>query len=97
LTDIGDVSWVTPPAQVFGGCWAIGSPGHSWQVVAQGKSPAAHKGMLHAAKALAATALDVIHNPELLAQPKAEFHVKTEGKPYLCPIPDDVVPASQRS
>jgi aminobenzoyl-glutamate utilization protein B len=53
--------------------------------------------MLHAAKALAATALDVIHGPELLARAKAEFHVKTEGKPYLCPIPDDVVPASQRS
>ena len=96
-TDVGDVSWVTPTAQVFGACWAIGTPSHSWQVVAQGKSPAAHKGMLHAAKALAATALDVIHDPELLARAKAEFHVKTEGKPYLCPIPDDVVPASQRS
>jgi aminobenzoyl-glutamate utilization protein B len=95
-TDVGDVSWVTPTAQVFGACWAIGTPGHSWQVVAQGKSPAAHKGMLHAAKALAATALDVVHSPDLLAQAKAEFHVKTEGKPYLCPIPADVVPASQR-
>ena len=95
-TDVGDVSWVTPTAQVFGACWAIGTPGHSWQVVAQGKSGAAHKGMLHAAKALAASALDVVYDPDLLARAKAEFHVKTEGKPYLCPIPDDVVPASQR-
>ena len=52
--------------------------------------------MLHAAKALAASALDVIHDPDLLARAKAEFHVKTEGKPYLCPIPADVKPASQR-
>ncbi|HZO29510.1 MAG TPA: M20 family metallopeptidase [Chloroflexota bacterium] len=96
-TDVGDVSWVTPTAQVFGACWAIGTPGHSWQVVAQGKSSAAHKGMLHAAKALAASALDVIHDPALLERAKAEFHVKTEGKPYLCPIPEDVLPASQRS
>ena len=96
-TDVGDVSWVTPTAQVFGACWAIGTPGHSWQVVAQGKAPAAHKGMLHAAKALAASALDVFHDPDLLARAKAEFHVKTEGKPYLCPIPDEVLPASQRS
>jgi aminobenzoyl-glutamate utilization protein B len=95
-TDVGDVSWVTPTAQVFGACWAIGTPGHSWQVVAQGKSGAAHKGMLHAAKALAATALDVFHDPGLLERAKAEFHVKTEGKPYLCPIPDDVLPASER-
>jgi aminobenzoyl-glutamate utilization protein B len=95
-TDVGDVSWVTPTAQVFGACWAVGTPGHSWQVVAQGKSGAAHKGMLHAAKALAASALDVVHDPDLLARAKAEFHVKTEGKPYLCPIPPDVKPASQR-
>ena len=37
------------------------------------------------------------HDPDLLERAKAEFHVKTEGKPYLCPIPDDVLPASQRS
>ena len=43
-----------------------------------------------------ATALDVFHDPALLERAKAEFHVKTEGKPYLCPIPDDVLPASQR-
>jgi aminobenzoyl-glutamate utilization protein B len=96
-TDVGDVSWITPTAQVYGACWAIGTPGHSWQVVAQGKSPAAHKAMLHAAQALAATALDVIHSPELLAQAKAERIEKTGGKPYLCPIPDDVVPPSMRS
>lgn len=95
-TDVGDVSWITPTAQVYGACWAIGTPGHSWQVVAQGKSAAAHKSMLHAAKALALTALDVVHSPELLAQAKAELQEKTGGKPYVCPIPDDVVPPSQR-
>ncbi|MFN8634109.1 MAG: M20 family metallopeptidase [Chloroflexota bacterium] len=95
-TDVGDVSWITPTAQVYGACWAIGTPGHSWQVVAQGKSPAAHKSMLHAAKALALTALDVVHSPELMAQAKAELKEKTGGKPYVCPIPDDVVPPSQR-
>jgi aminobenzoyl-glutamate utilization protein B len=95
-TDVGDVSWVAPTVQVYGACWAIGTPGHSWQVVAQGKSPAAHKAMLHAAKALAATALDAVHDPDLLAQAKAEFHVKTGGKPYVCPISPEVVPPSQR-
>jgi aminobenzoyl-glutamate utilization protein B len=95
-TDVGDVSWITPTAQVYGACWAIGTPGHSWQVVAQGKSPAAHKAMLHAAKALAATALDVIESPELLARAKAELRENTGGQPYVCPIPADVVPPSQR-
>jgi aminobenzoyl-glutamate utilization protein B len=81
---------------VYGACWAIGTPGHSWQVVAQGKSPAAHKAMLHAARALAATALDAIFNPELIEKAKAELKEKTDGKPYACPIPSDVRPPSQR-
>jgi aminobenzoyl-glutamate utilization protein B len=65
-------------------------------VVAQGKSGAAHKAMLHAAKALAATALDVVHDPSILERAKAELREKTGGKPYVCPIPADVVPPSQR-
>jgi aminobenzoyl-glutamate utilization protein B len=96
-TDVGDVSWITPTAQVYGACWAIGTPGHSWQVVAQGKSAAAHKAMLHAARAIAATALDTILTPGLLEQAKAELQEKTGGKPYLCPIPPEVVPPSQRT
>jgi aminobenzoyl-glutamate utilization protein B len=96
-TDVGDVSWITPTAQAYGACWAIGTPGHSWQVVAQGKAPAAHKAMIHAATAIAATALDAIRDPELLARAMAELQQKTGGKPYLCPIPDDVVPPSQRA
>jgi aminobenzoyl-glutamate utilization protein B len=95
-TDVGDVSWVTPTAQVYGATWAIGTPGHSWQVVAQGKSKGAHTAMFHAAKALTATALDAIISPDLLERARAELVERTDGKPYVCPIPDDVVPPSQR-
>ncbi len=35
-----------------GACYAIGTEFHTWQLVAQGKTPAAHKGMVHAAKVL---------------------------------------------
>ena len=52
-TDVGDVSWVVPTVQVHAATYAIGTPCHSWQVMAQGKSPAAHKGMVHAAKVMA--------------------------------------------
>ncbi len=95
-TDVGDVSWITPTVQAYGATWAIGTPGHSWQVVAQGKTPAAHKAMLHAAKSLALTAIDAVLDPELLPRAKAELREKTGGKPYACPIPDDVVPPSLR-
>ncbi|MBM3546778.1 MAG: amidohydrolase [Alphaproteobacteria bacterium] len=89
-TDVGDVSWVTPTVQVWGGCFAVGTPGHSWQLVTQGKLPAAHKGMIHAAKAMAATAIDVIENPDLLAKAKAELKERVSGKPYVCPIPASI-------
>lgn len=93
-TDVGDVSWVTPTAQCWTPTWAIGTNPHTWQVVAQGKSPAAHKAMAHAAKTLATTGLALMTQPALLAEAKAEWREKTEGKAYTCPIPDDVTPGS---
>jgi len=42
---------VVPTVQVHAPTVAIGTPFHTWQVVAQGKSPAAHKAMVQAAKA----------------------------------------------
>jgi aminobenzoyl-glutamate utilization protein B len=92
-TDVGDVSWVVPTAQIRGATYAIGTPGHSWQLTAQGKSGIAHKGMVHAAKVMAATAVDVIRDPALLAKAKADFAARTAGNPYVCPLPDDVKPA----
>ena len=97
-TDVGDVSWVTPTVQAWGACFAVGTPGHSWQLVTQGKLPAAHKGMIHAAKAMAATAIDAIENPDLLAKARAELKERVTGKPYVCPIPSAVeLPFKRRS
>ncbi|MFK0166119.1 M20 family metallopeptidase [Rhizobium sp. NPDC090279] len=93
-TDVGDVSRVTPTAQCWTPAWAIGTNPHTWQVVAQGKSAAAHKAMAHAAKALATTGLSLMTSPSLLAEARAEWLEKTEGKPYVCPIPMDVMPGS---
>ncbi|QCM12166.1 amidohydrolase [Agrobacterium tumefaciens] len=93
-TDVGDVSWVTPTAQCWTPAWAIGTNPHTWQVVAQGKSPAAHKAMAHAAKTLASTGLSLMTSPELLESVKNEWREKTEGSDYVCPIPADVMPGS---
>ena len=92
-TDVSDVSWVVPTVQCNGSCWALGTPGHSWQQVAQGKSSWAHKGMLQAAKAMAGTGLDLLTNPELLTQAKADLKEQLAGEEYKCPIPEGVNPA----
>ena len=57
---IATVSWAVPTVQCRVACFAIGTPGHSWQLVAQGRTPAAHKGMVHAAKAMGAEAMAIL-------------------------------------
>ncbi|OUJ10985.1 M20 family metallopeptidase [Acetobacter sp. DsW_063] len=91
-TDVGDVSWVVPTAQALGATCAIGTPFHTWQMTAQGKSPLAHKGMVHVAKAMAGTAIDVLRDETLLARVKREHAEKIAKTPYVSPIPPDVQP-----
>jgi aminobenzoyl-glutamate utilization protein B len=91
-TDVGTVSWVVPTVQMRGATYAVGTPGHSWQLVAQGKAPAAHKGMEHAAKVMAGTAIDLFRDPALIEEAKADFRERLAGTPFVNPIPDDVEP-----
>ncbi len=91
-TDVGDVSWVVPTVQAHGATYAIGTPGHSWQLTAQGKSPAAHKGMVHVAKIMAATGVEALSDPSLIAKAKADLAERTKVTPYVSPIPPDCEP-----
>ena len=91
-TDVGTVSWVVPTVQMRCATYAIGTPGHSWQLVAQGKTPAAHKGLEHVAKVMAGTAVDLIADARLIERAKADHRERLDGKPFVNPIPDDVEP-----
>ena len=95
-TDVGDVSWAVPTAQCWTACYALGTPGHSWQLVAQGRLPAAHKGMTQAARVMAATALDLFTDAGLLARAQAEHRDRIAATPYECPIPEGVVAPCNR-
>ena len=96
-TDVGDVSWVVPTVQARGATCILGTPGHSWQLTAQGKLPMAHKGMVNAAKVIAGTAVEVLVDSALLAQAKADHAERTRKVPYVCPIPEGVEPALDMS
>jgi len=91
-TDVGDVSWVVPTVQVHAPTVAIGTPFHTWQIVAQGKSPHAHKAMVQAAKAMAALGVQALNEPELIAAAKADLAKRTARTPYVNPLPDSVAP-----
>ncbi|MEI8144774.1 MAG: amidohydrolase, partial [Alphaproteobacteria bacterium] len=85
-------SWVVPTVQAHAPTVAVGTPFHTWQIVAQGKTPAAHKAMVHVAKAMAATATQAFADPSLIAAAKADLAARTAKTPYICPIPPDVAP-----
>ena len=91
-TDVGDVSWVVPTVQLWGANYAIGTPFHSWQMVAQGKSEPAIKGMVHAACVMAATGADLFLDPDLRDRAKADLAERVGVEGYVCPLPDDAKP-----
>lgn len=91
-TDVGDVSWICPTAQIFAQTAAAKIPEHSWQYVACNKASIAHKGLLLAGQVLAGAAIDLITQPDLVEKAKAEHQKRLNGKTYCCPIPADVQP-----
>lgn len=90
-TDIGDVSRICPTLYLYAATCPLGTGGHTWQMTSAGKTDFAHKGMLWAAKVMAATALDMFTDPELIARARRDLNERTGGK-YVCPIPDGVMP-----
>jgi aminobenzoyl-glutamate utilization protein B len=91
-TDVGTVSWVVPTVQCRVACYAIGTPGHSWQLVAQGRAGAAHKGLAYAAKVMAGTAIDVLKDANLLERAKNEHRTFRAQNPFTNPIAEDLAP-----
>lgn len=91
-TDVGDVSWVAPTAQVMIAGLPQGTPPHSWQWVANGKSDVMHKCLLIGGKTIAMTAYDILTNPELLSAAVQEHKESLGGEVYKSIIPDGTLP-----
>ncbi|MEH7122224.1 M20 family metallopeptidase [Bacillus sp. JJ1773] len=91
-TDVGDVSWIVPTMQCNTATWAIGTAPHTWQVVSQGSVSYAQKAMLQAGEIMAATALEIMQSPDILAAAKAEHKKRLGGQTYSAPIPADLQP-----
>jgi aminobenzoyl-glutamate utilization protein B len=91
-SDVGDVSWITPTAQVVTACYALGTPEHSWQLVSQGRTSIGHKGMLLAAKVMAGAIADALESPGIIENAKAELAERLGGETYRSAIPADVIP-----
>jgi aminobenzoyl-glutamate utilization protein B len=92
-TDVGDVSFAVPTVGMRAATWVPGTPAHSWQAVAAGGTSIGTKGMMIAAKTIAATAMDLFSNLDLIEQAKTEFQ-EVRGKDFkYIPLIGDRAPA----
>jgi len=72
-TDMGDVSWEVPAIHPYIRICAGEIPGHSREFAEAAKSETAKAAMIAAAKAMAATCLELWTNPELFREVQEEF------------------------
>jgi aminobenzoyl-glutamate utilization protein B len=91
-TDVGDVSWNTPTLEFTTATGILGTPDHSWQFAALSGMSIGHKSLLFAAKAIAASILDLFTQPGLLGKARKDFLERTKGKEYRSPLPPDLKP-----
>ena len=88
-TDVGDVSWNVPTAQLVTATFVPGTPGHSWQSTACSGMTIGRKGMMVAAKTLALSAMDLFTDPAKVVAAKESFEKRKAGAEYRSRIPAD--------
>ncbi|MBI4640396.1 MAG: amidohydrolase [Candidatus Tectomicrobia bacterium] len=91
-SDIGDVTWVVPYARIDFPTQPAGIPFHHWSAGVCVATSMAHKGIAAGSKAIAATALDVLTQPQLLARVKQSFKRETAKTKYVPLLPKDTPP-----
>jgi aminobenzoyl-glutamate utilization protein B len=91
-TDVGDVSWIVPTLHVTVATSPKDAPWHAWPVVATGGMSIGHKGLVYAAKTLAATMVDLYEQPAALKAVRTEFEKRKGDVVYEAYIPDGPPP-----
>ena len=91
-TDVSDVSWHAPTMEFSTSCFAIGTPGHSWQNAAFSGMSIGHKSLVFASKVIATSALDLLTQPGLLNEAQRELKERLGGRAYRTPVPEDARP-----
>ena len=90
-SDVGDVTYATPTAEIHVATACLGNIGHTWQMAGQAGSQIGHKGMLRAGEAIALACIRTMHQPDVISAAREEYIKKSGGK-YECPLPDYVMP-----
>jgi aminobenzoyl-glutamate utilization protein B len=82
-SDVGDVSWNVPTMGLIFSAWPEGISPHQWGCTACHGMSIGHKATIHAVKVVAATAIDLLTNPELIKEAWKDFQKNKKGKEYV--------------
>jgi aminobenzoyl-glutamate utilization protein B len=93
-SDISEVSAVAPLTELNVVTRPIGTASHHWATTACSAHPIGYKGMMVAAKVLAASAVDLLKDPGVVRAAKDDFQKATKGQPYVSPLAPDAKPRS---
>ena len=91
-SDVGDVTLVAPTATILFPGQVPGTIAHHWSSVSCNFGSTAWKGLNAGAKAIAASAIDLLTRPEELKKLRTEFEAYTKTTPYKSFLPADAKP-----
>ncbi len=86
------MSWRVPTGGLRVASYTLGAPGHSWQIVACTGTSIGEKGMIVAARTLAAVTIDLLIDGGVLDRARRDFEKRLGAG-----APSYVFPPSQRA
>ncbi len=87
--DVGDVSYCTPTMGIAMPSLPVGVSLHTWCATATHGMSIGLKCAIQMAKVLTATGFDLLTDSDLRQAARVDFERRTEGKPYVSPLPSD--------
>lgn len=91
-TDVADISWNVPTVSMGAALAPIGTKLHTWAVTSCAAADPGRATVIAAARYLAATAIDLLTQPDQLAAIKDEFRRRTAGVEWRTALPDGYEP-----
>jgi aminobenzoyl-glutamate utilization protein B len=91
-SDVGDISWNVPTAQMTAATFVPGVAAHTWQAAACAGTNIGRKGMLVAARTLSLGAIELFENPEELKAARAAYEKRLAGRKWVTRIAPDSKP-----
>ncbi|MER5752029.1 amidohydrolase [Streptomyces sp. NPDC002088] len=91
-TDVADISWNVPTVSMGAALAPIGTKMHTWSTASCAAAAPGQAAVLVAAKYLAATAMDLVTQPERLKAIKDEFAERTKDIEWRTALPEGYEP-----